>query len=94
MPFNPRLDPTNGARERLGLGRKARVVTPSDTDDLEPYARAIEVVTAGNLVFLPMENDDADTITVTAAPVGYRTSVAVRRVLATGTTAAVVTVDD
>lgn len=76
-----------------GFGRRGRAVTPSDSTDLDPYARAIVVSEAGDLVILPTENDDADTITFTDCPVGFTPPYQVRRVLATGTTASVATVD-
>lgn len=76
------------------LGAKADSVTPNDSTDLTFYAKAVEVVAAGDLVYLPAKNADGDTITVTGAPVGYRTVCRVRRVLSTGTTATVIAVYD
>jgi hypothetical protein len=95
MPYDAAKDPNSTDRAMPhGFSKKGRVVEPSNTVDLDPYARAIVVVAAGNLVYLPSKNDDEDTITVTDAPVGYTPPHQVRRVLATGTTATVVTVDD
>lgn len=95
MPYDRTKDPNDTDRAMpLGFAKKGRVVTPSDTVDLDPYARAIMVVAQGDLVYLPSMNDDGDTITVTDAPVGFVPPHQVRRVLATGTDATVVTVDD
>ncbi|SFZ86012.1 hypothetical protein SAMN02983003_3184 [Devosia enhydra] len=94
MPYDASKDPfALAAPALLGFGKSGRVVTPHNTNDLNPYAKAIQVVAAGNLVYLPVGNADGDNITVTSAPVGYMPPHRVRRVLATGTTATVVTVD-
>ena len=45
-----------------------------------PYPQAIVVTAAGNIVVLPMENDDDDTVTFTAAPCGFVPPFRVRRV--------------
>jgi hypothetical protein len=95
MPYTSSKDP--GAQNGGGLmvfGRKGRVISPSNTVDLDPYAKAIVVTAAGNLVIIPVGNEDADTITFTAAPLGFSPPYRVRRVLATGTTASCATVDD
>lgn len=95
MPYDPSKDPYATSRAMpLGFARKGRVVAPSNDNDIDPYPRAIQVVAAGNLVYIPSGNGDSDAITVTAAPVGYTPPHQVRRVKATGTTATVVTVDD
>lgn len=78
---------TNTAETKDGLGRKSLALTASDATDFTHYAKAVEVVAAGNLVYLPTKNADNDPVTVTDAPVGYVTSCNVRRVLSTGTTA-------
>lgn len=82
-----------GVRDLASFGTKARVVTPHDTNDLDPYAKTIVVTAAGNLVILPMKNADGVTVTFTNAPVGFIPPYSVRRVLSTGTTASVATVD-
>lgn len=73
---------------------KARAVSPSDGTDLDPYAKAIVVTATGNLVILPAKNADGTTITFAGCPVGFIPPYAVRRVLSTGTTATVATLDD
>jgi len=95
MPYDAAKDPYATSRAMpMGFSKKGRVVTPSDGTDIEPYPRGIQVVAAGNLVYIPAGNADADAITVTGAPVGYTPPHQVRRVKAAGTTATVVTVDD
>ena len=73
---------------------KGKTVTPSDTVDLAAYAAGVVVVTAGNLKVLPSQNADADAVTFTNAPVGFIPPFQVRRVFATGTTAAVASLDN
>lgn len=93
MPYNEQYDPYRGLPdEPETLGRIGAPVTPSDTVDLVPYAKALVVTAAGNLVILPMMNADGVTITFTGLPVGYVLPYQVRRVYATGTTASVATV--
>ena len=89
-------DPTSGRSTASSFfGRKGRTITKSDTVDLDPYAAAVVVITAGDLVILPTENtDDANgRITFTAAPVGFIPPFKVRRVHSTGTTAVCAAVD-
>ncbi|UXN74489.1 hypothetical protein N8D56_04940 [Devosia sp. A8/3-2] len=84
----------DGSASSSAFGRKGRVVVPSDTVDLDPIAKGIQVVAAGNLVYVPAGNDPATgAIAVTDAPVGFVPIHRVRRVKATGTTATVVTSD-
>lgn len=76
------------------FGRRGAAITPHDTNDLDPYAKAVVVTGAGNLVIMPTKNADDVTITFTGVPVGFIPPYEVRRVLATGTTATVARVDD
>lgn len=93
MPFDPtRVTGTMARIEKDGLGSKAYVVTPADAE-LPTYAKCVEVVATGDLVYVPTNNADAGIITVTGAPVGYRTPTTVRRVMA-ATTATVIAVQD
>jgi hypothetical protein len=73
--------------------RKGKAITPSDTVDLAKYASGVVCLTTGNLKLLPVENDDADTVTFTGCAVGFVPPFEVRRVFATGTTATVASVD-
>ena len=77
----------------MAFGKKGSMVVPSDANDLDPIAKGIQVVAAGNLVYVPAGNDPANAITVTDAPVGFVPIHQVRRVKATGTTATVATAD-
>ena len=93
MPYDTTKDPNRFYQTPTHeYGGAGKLIVKSDTVDLDPYAKSIVVITAGNLIIIPVENADADTITFTAAPVGFIPPYAVRRVLATGSTAAVATV--
>jgi hypothetical protein len=95
MTYDATKDPYSGAAQSrsLGFARKGAPISPSDTVDLAAYVRAVVVTAAGDLVILPVENADGTTITFTAAPVGFIPPYQVRRVLSTGTTASVASVD-
>lgn len=67
------------------------MLTPG-ASDFTDVAKCIEVVAAGNLTYIPVNNLDAATVTVTAAPVGWCSNVAVRRL--TAATATVVATYD
>lgn len=64
--------------------RAAWPVTPDDEGDLNPWAKALYVGTAGDLSLIPAGGTEA--VTLKNHPVGY-VAVQARRVLATGTTA-------
>lgn len=64
--------------------RKAVAVTPSDSVDLAPYAKALFLGGGGDVVLIPAGGDTA--VTLKAHGPGY-VAVQARRVLATGTTA-------
>lgn len=72
----------------ISTGRKMAAVTPSDSTDLPTYAKALYVQTGGIIKFLPVENEDADVITLTVADKTVIDFVQVRRVIATDATAA------
>lgn len=94
MPYNSTNDVHQDTpRGMTNFGRSARIITPSDSTDITPYAKAVCVLSAGNLVVIPTQNADGATVTFTAVPVGLILPYEVRRVLATGTTATVATVD-
>ena len=99
MAYDPTKDPNSGnnysaGKRRTRLATKGKAITPSDTVDLTAYAAGIVVTAAGNVKYLPSGNADADTITITAAPVGYVPPHQVRRVFATGTTASLASIDN
>lgn len=94
MPYDKTKDPNQTFQGSAGnFGSIGTPVTPSDTVDLNPYAKAVVVTATGNLVILPVQNTDGTTITFTGVPVGFIPPYRVRRVYATGTTASVATVD-
>ncbi len=98
MAYDKTKDPSTGnpytsSRRKAARHPKGVTVVASDTVDLAAYAAGLVVITAGNIKYLPSQNADADTITVTAAPVGFIIPHQVRRVFATGTTGAVATLD-
>jgi hypothetical protein len=94
MPYDKTQDPLTTFQGTQGnFGSLGRVVTPSDTVDLAPYAKAIVVTAAGNLVILPVQNTDGTTITFTGVSPGFVPPYRVRRVYLTGTSASVATVD-
>lgn len=65
--------------------RRAVTVTPNDTTDLTTYAKALYLGSGGDLVVIPTGGTTA--VTLKAHAPGYA-PIQVRRVLATGTTAA------
>ena len=75
------------------FGSVGRTIVPSDTVDLDPYAKAVVCLTGGNLTILPSQNADGAVISFTGVVAGYVPPFQVRRVLATGTTATVAAID-
>ena len=73
----------------LQVNKSSVAVTPSDTVDFLSYPRNVTVLTAGNVVCLPLKNTDnaGGLVTLTALPAAYTLPFRVRRVNATGTTA-------
>lgn len=97
MPYDASKDPhasTSGKVSSITNGSKATVVTPSNDTDLASYAKAVVTLTAGNLAYLPAENADGVTLAFVDLPAGWVSPHRVRRVLTTGTTATVATVDN
>ncbi len=74
------------------FGQQGVVITPGATDLTDGVCKGLFVAAAGNVTFVPVGNDNADTITVTAAPVGLVIPFRVRRV--TAATATVVAIYD
>jgi hypothetical protein len=88
----PPVDPYETyAKGPSSLGAEGTVITPSD-NDLDPVPKAIVLLSAGNLTIVPLGNDDADTLTFTAAPCGFVPPFRVRRV--TAATATVASIHD
>lgn len=78
-----------------GLGGDSKAITPSDTVDLASYPKAVVVTVTGNLVVLPMlaVDDGAHLIPFTGVPVGFVLPFRIRRLMATGTTGSLATVE-
>ncbi|RWD14176.1 MAG: hypothetical protein EOS74_19535 [Mesorhizobium sp.] len=76
------------------LGRSGRLVVPSDTNDLTVVAKAVVVGDAGDVSVIPALNADDDVMSFIDAPVGFVVPFQVRRVMATGTTATIYTIED
>lgn len=75
------------ATSALSGCRSGFVVTPSDTVDLLHYAKAIRVGADGDVCFIPVNDADGATLTVTLKAGDVFDMFQIRRVLATGTTA-------
>lgn len=73
------------------FGTKGELITPGN-DDLDPIAKAVVCLTAGNLTIVPVENADGDTLAFVDVPAGFSPPYRVRRV--TAATATVATVGD
>ncbi len=67
--------------------RGAFTVSPSDSDDLDPPAKALYIGVTGDVTILPINAiDDTQTVLFKAHPVGYM-PVQARRVMFSATTA-------
>lgn len=91
MPYDIAKDPFKDTL--LNFGTKSKPVTPSDSVDFALYPKAIIVTAAGDLKVLPLANADTDTVTYSGVYAGFVPPVRVRRVLATGTTCSVATIE-
>lgn len=87
------IDPWNKSPNMSTFGRRGAEVEPSDTADLTNVAKAITVLTAGTLAFIPADNANDEIITYDEVTVGFIPPYLVRRVMETGTTATVATVE-
>ena len=74
------------------FGKRAELITPSDTTDLTETPKAVMTTDGGDVVAVPTRG--ASAITMTGLPSGYVIPFLVRRVDATGTTATVVAIYD
>lgn len=83
---------TSHARTPGSFGRKGRAVSASDTVDIIPYARLL-VTVGGTLVILPVENADGETLNLGTVTAGFIVPYEARRVMSTGSTATVITID-
>ncbi|ANN58692.1 hypothetical protein A9174_19375 [Mesorhizobium loti NZP2037] len=76
------------------LGRASRLVVPSDTEDLPIVAKALVLTVKGNVSVIPVANDPDTPVPFIDVPAGYLIPFQVRRVMATGTTATVYSLED
>lgn len=94
MPYSSAQDPY--AQRSTDIGSQARgaaAISPSDTVDLAPYAKALMVTAAGTVSILPIVNYENAIVTPVALgtlPVGTIIPIQVARVFSTGTTATVI----
>lgn len=96
MPYDFTKNPWKGLPPGIGhFGLKSRAVSPNDGVDLDPYAKTVTCLTAGNLAVIPSINGDlaGDVVAYIGVPAGFSPPFQVRRVMATGTTCTVRTVD-
>lgn len=87
-------DKWNTSPNMQTFGRRGYIVTPSNSIDLSETPKAIQVVVTGNLAFIPANNEDDEVINLSDVPFGYIPPLLVRRVMATGTTATLLAIDD
>lgn len=94
MVYDPSKDRSPKSNQQTPFqSRRAAVVVPSDTQDLDPYAKALYVGVTGDLVVIPVDNRDQDPVMLKAHPVGY-VPVQVRRVLTSSTASQIVALFD
>ena len=96
MPYDPLRDPLKGLASSLSSpARQLRLVTPSDTLDLDPYAKALWVHVAqsvpggvASIRVTPVGAADGESVTLTVPPgLLPLPPCQIRRVWATGTSA-------
>jgi hypothetical protein len=88
------LSKTNVKGSSSSYGSKARAVTPSDTVDLNPApVKAVVCLTSGNISVIPTANADNAPVAFVGVNAGFVPPFQVRRVMATGTTCTVMTVE-
>ncbi|TIW21456.1 MAG: hypothetical protein E5V63_29300 [Mesorhizobium sp.] len=86
-------DPWNATPNETNFGQRGAQITPNDDADLDTVSKGLVVLISGTLVFIPADNEDNETLTYGTLPVGAVVPYFVRRVLATGTTATVASID-
>lgn len=91
MADDPYTDTAPGPQS---AGRRGRVITPSDSVDLTVVPKALVLLTAGNVSILPVHNPDDEPLTFVGVQAGCPLFYQVRRIMSTGTTATVATIED
>jgi|GEM_PF-2281722 len=78
-----------GGNASDSFGPKGRVITPGAAD-LDPIAKSVVMLSAGDITIVPLGNDNAATLAFVGLPAGYVVPYRVRRVTAcTGTCATI-----
>lgn len=95
MAYDKEKDPAVGTQgNRDQFGGLSRDVTPDGGDvHLNPYARGVVAGSAGNLVIVPVQNEDNEPVTFLEVPVGFVPPFRVRTVKAE-TTCTAFTIED
>lgn len=78
-----------GQNEADGFGYKGRVITPA-ASDLDPIAKSVVMLTAGDITIVPFGNATATTLAFAGLPAGYIIPFRVRRVTACTSTCATI----
>ncbi len=81
---------TDTAPSPQSSGRRGRVVT----EDLPVIPKAVVLLTAGNVSVIPVHNEDDEPLAFVGVHAGCPIVFQVRRVMATGTTATIATIED
>lgn len=82
-------DWNTGANTATSFGRKGRTITPGN-DDLDPIAKSVVMLSAGDITIVPDGNDNAATLVFAGLAAGQIIPFVVRRVTAcTGTCATI-----
>ncbi len=97
MPYDPSQDPYQSLASSLATPASDCVaVTPSDSDDIAPYPKALRVYVpasvaggVGSVKLTPKHADDAAPVTLKFLPGVYQLPLGVRRVWATGTSSGI-----
>ncbi len=93
MPYDQTKDPfASTASTPTSFGGSARTVSPSDSTDLNPYARLL-VTVGGTLAVVPKRQANDTAVNLGTVAAGFVVPFEVRRVYLPGTTATVITID-
>ncbi|MCU1418778.1 MAG: hypothetical protein JWP32_2952 [Schumannella sp.] len=88
------LNATNAKGGSSSFGTKSRSVTPNDSADLNPApVKAVVCLTSGNISVIPTGNADNAPVAFVGVSAGFVPPFQVRRVMATGTTCTVRTIE-
>lgn len=87
MAYDETKDPYAGTAPSLAFfGTRGVPISPSDTEDLNPYPKTVFVGTGGTVKFIPVGNEDDEPLTL-PFPDGAIIPWRVRRIFANGTDA-------